>query len=104
MNAEQILKEHGLHASHWGKRIIAAEQKDVFNSDDVEDSSRWVTCACGKITQSIPRVGMSNAPKDERLLSLGEAFYEGILEQEYILVAKTLINIEKRAIEVAKGE
>ena len=106
MSAEQILKDHGLHDSHWGKRIIAAEQNGGFNEQDIHDAANWVTCACGKVTHDIPRGKSfsSNAPKDGKLLDLGGSFHYRISTQSFAASAIALINIEKRAIEVVNGE
>ena len=47
--AKDLLTQHNLQTSHWGQRIIAAEERGgKFTEEDANDSYDWTTCACGK--------------------------------------------------------
>lgn len=102
MTAKQILEDAGLAESHWGKRIIRAEVRGKFTKADRRDAKNWVTCACGQVTADIPRHN-DNRPVDNDLWLSGAKFACDVAFDRYIRAAKILIEIEKRAIEVAGG-
>lgn len=108
--AADLLAEAGLTKTHWGKRIIKAEQEGTFTSKDRSDSGNWALCACGKADMRIPRAGGDPAseafnanshhdmePCDLRLRTLGGNFPDDIYDNKPVAAAKTLIAIETRA-------
>jgi len=99
--AKQILVDAGLENSHWGHRIITAEETNGFTSSDNDDSDSWVTCACGKATPNIPRDG--NIPLDTKLQHLGNYFSNDVYYNNFKEAATTLVAIEERALVVAKA-
>lgn len=99
MTAKQLLTEANLHATHWGKRIITAEELHSTTRADINDSGAWPTCACGKQDPRIPR-GLGGAPLDENLEELGVAFYQHVCAHRFFEAAETLIAIERRAAEI----
>jgi hypothetical protein len=101
MSARELLTSAGLHESHWGRRIIAAEDGG-FTGREKEDAFSWVTCACGKLDPRIPRYG-SKVPKDQTLTILGSQFYKAVDRDQPLRAAETLIDIEKRAAEILAG-
>ena len=100
--AKQLLTGAGLQDSHWGVRIIAAEERGSFGVNDCVDALSWQTCACGKLDPRIPRQTDVNnpAPLDMHLRELGQEFYCHVTDHEFLEAARTLIAIEKRAAEV----
>jgi hypothetical protein len=102
MTAKQLLTEANLHATHWGKRIITAEEFHGTTPSDLSDSGEWTTCACGKQDPRIPRT-KSGAPIDEYLEELGVAFYQNVCAHRFLEAAETLIAIERRAAEILAG-
>ncbi len=67
----------------------------------------WGTCASGRITHDIPRVfdhstNTSSYPIDKKLQHLGNWFCSKVSNDEYLVAAVTLIEIEERAMLVAK--
>jgi len=116
--ATEILTEEVLDKSYWGKKIIAAENRGGFTHSNVDQSSDWVTCACGKndLIKSMPdqRARHSDdSPNDSELRQLGTDFYHNVQNgsmdygyneperQGYIIrAAQTLVDIEDRANEL----
>jgi len=102
--AHDILHNADLHATHWGQRIIEAEQVGHFGSADIHDAAQWPTCACGKTTANIKREDWkdgSYAPIDAKLLKLGTRFENHVRDNDFATAAQTLVDIEVRASEVA---
>jgi hypothetical protein len=97
--ANKLLVEAGLDNSHWGKRIIIAEERGGFTEDEADMAGSWVTCACGKLDDGIPR-DTDGSPEDFALFELGGLFYSHVSRDAYLSAAKCLIDIEHRAIEV----
>lgn len=67
-------------------------------------AGHWTTCACGNQCSTIPREGptrtangVSGAPKDARLRTLGYHFYEEISGRDVLSAKATLMRIEARA-------
>lgn len=102
MTAKQVLKEAGLAKSHWGKRIIDAEERGEFTQQDRIEAENWVTCACGKVTVDIPRHDVGS-PIDTKLLWLGLDFDHAVDSHRFTSASKTLVEIEKRAAQVTKS-
>ena len=105
---KELLAEHNLQHSVWGKRIIKAQKSpDGFTERDKHESLSWVTCACGRVTPDIPRaprgIAGGNAPLDDELRGLGNTFHRKVRGGLTLGATKTLIAIEKRAIEVANS-
>jgi hypothetical protein len=101
--AKKLLVEAGLDNSHWGKRIIIAEELGWFTVEDQHNSENWVTCACGKLGDGIVR-NRGEEPEDNRLRRLGFRFNSYVEDDYYLAAAKCLIDIEHRAIQVLKEQ
>jgi hypothetical protein len=99
-NLEVMLNEAGLDKTHWGKRILKAAARGSFTPGDRVDSGGWVSCACGKLVNGIPRERLGGPPIDPRLYTLGCMFSDDVDDDEFFKAANTLINIEDRAIQV----
>jgi hypothetical protein len=115
--AHKLLFENNLHESHWGLRIINAEDIGKFTWMDTRDASKWVTCACGKIDVHIERrpygnYAMGGSPKDSLLLDWGNDFSDYVDEDvawleldeyaEFFIAAEILVKIQARSIELFK--
>jgi len=104
--AHDILHNANLHDTHWGQRIINAEQVGHFDFDDCRDADQWPTCACGKTYANIEREGWEDGiegqPTDAQLLSLGNLFNKHVRDDNFAAAAQTLVDIEMRASEVAR--
>ena len=108
---KELLAEHNLQHSVWGKKILKAQKSpEGFTLQDKYDSMSWVTCACGRVTADIPRrsrlAEVPNQPLDFLLRMLGSKFYSKVCEDNPLEAAKTLVKIEARALVVAakRGE
>lgn len=128
--AKEILVFHNLNESHWGKRIIRAENIGEFTTKDRNDSSSWVTCACGKkgnliewklFDQEDPLsedliefedfddTNLAVVPKDSILEEWGRKFWQAVShgtlvdkpDGVFIDAAKALVNIEHRVSFIA---
>jgi len=103
--AHDILHNANLHSTHWGQRIINAEQVGQFGFSDNLDAAEWPTCACGKTCANIEREDWedgSEAPTDAQLFSLGNLFQKHVRDDDFAAAAQTLVDIEVRASEVAR--
>jgi hypothetical protein len=100
--AKEILREHRLLPSYWGRRIVKAEERSRFAEKDARHSASWQTCACGRQDERIPRDDHEGAPIDEELQDLGYAFYSFVLQHNPRGAANTLVKIERRAAEVLR--
>jgi len=107
--AFDILFNAGIADSHWGVRIIAAEDKGYFAESDVHDSKSWVTCACGKNSRLIETAGDitgdddDKCPLDPVIVKLGMDFPSEVGNDDFVNAARTLVAIENRAIELSYG-
>jgi len=97
-----ILTEANLHQSYWGQKIIAAAKRGHFTKANDKQAAGWVTCACGKLDDAIPRA-FCGEPLDYQLVFLGNSFSEMISWGNIQDAALCLIRIEERAIEVLRG-
>ena len=100
MTAKQLLTDANLHATHWGQRIIAAEETGAFTAQDRDDANNWTTCACSKQDPRIPRNKFGSAPCDNTLRRIGQYFLDCVRADAYTEAAETLIAIERRAAEI----
>jgi hypothetical protein len=98
--AKRYLESAKLDKTFWGKKIIAAEKRGGFTLSNSSRAATWVTCACGKITQDIPRNRRSR-PLDAELIRLGNLFSTDVDTNDFLSTAYLLARIEKRAIYVA---
>jgi hypothetical protein len=123
--AHKLLYDANQDQSHWGIRIINAEIRGYFKVTDDEDSSQWLSCACGKLDDHIKVHGESstissalhNSPVDNLLYTLGIRFsnyvdafttvtyiYNDLTHTEitsiFYSAAETLIAIEARSLEL----
>ena len=96
--ANKILTDANLNNSYWGKRIISAEKRGYFIKNDRDASRVWVTCACGKL-EGIER-DIEGVPVDDKLRKLGLTFSVLIYDDNFVTAAITLVDIEKRALEL----
>lgn len=99
MTAAEILAAAGLAESHWGRRIIAAEWAGSFTRQDADRAMDWTTCACGGLSDEIPR-HPDGEPMDLRLATLGRDFLEAVAADEIVSAARLLVVIERRAAEL----
>ncbi len=88
-----------LDTSYWGTKIIRAEERGGFTKVNVRDAKDWVTCACGKQNELLPRYP-GGAPEDKLLRENGNKFYNAVLKNEYLKAAMILISIEYRVKKV----
>ena len=96
--AKDELESAGLEESVWGQRIIQAENRNGFTFINRMNAHCWQTCACG---QQDPRLhGENGAPFDRLHIKLGKAFSEAVEADDFLEAALTLINIERRSIEL----
>ena len=95
-----LLTEHNLQHSVWGKRIIKACETGEFTHVEKFKAGKWVTCACGESSVNIP-TDDGGVPLDRELKRLGDYFPEVVCYEHPMKAAEVLIAIEKRAIEVA---
>jgi hypothetical protein len=112
--AHKLLLENNLHKSHWGLRIISAENFGAFTPEDESDGSSWFFCACGKLDDHIilESSRFDKAPKDKLLFRLGVNFAEYVDVDigdpsdfdvsRFYSAAECLIRIENRSIELLK--
>lgn len=98
MTAKQYLIDKGLADSHWGKRIIEAEERGEFDVTDQDDAEDWVSCACGRL-DGVAR-GPYGEPVDKPLRRRGMTFHECVAMDEFMGAAQTLVAIERRAAEL----
>ena len=101
--AEEVLVKAGYDQSHWGIIIIKAEMEDGFGGHNDNNAGNWMSCACGKLDGHIER-DAEDRPMDKKLQELGIGFYNSITSNQYLLAALTLIKIEKRSIELLRGD
>ena len=99
MSVETILNEACLDETYWGKKIIAAEKRGYFTTSNYDQSAGWQTCACGRQDSRIER-WHNGRPMDALLQQLGENFQVEVEADSYHQAARTLIEIEQRAVEV----
>jgi hypothetical protein len=75
--AEALPTINELEDSMWGKRIVAANARGYWNSDDMELAGSWKSCACGQMDPWIeldPGSRGGPSPKDVELYNLGCEF------------------------------
>lgn len=99
---ELIIEKLGpLGNSVWGKRIIAASERDNYTAADAELAASWATCACGEIAADIARF-TDGAPQDPVLHRLGSDFAFAVDPKypKFVLAASLLVRIEARALEL----
>jgi hypothetical protein len=99
--AKEYLTAAGFDQTHWGKIIVAAENRGSFTDSNNDKAATWVTCACGRITQDIPRNRRSR-PLDAELIRLGNKFSFEVESNEFLSAARILLRIEARAIVASK--
>ena len=84
--------------SYWGARIIAAEFNGLFNEIDRAKAAGWTTCACGKVSTSIPvDDDIIGRPLDPDLATYGFEFNYAVKRNDFLTAAAKLICIEERA-------
>ena len=96
------LRRARLDRSHWGQKILNAEQRGRFTDEEEMRAIDWVTCACGRVTHDIPR-DTNGAPLNGELARLGVAFSDAVAERDFSEAASLLIQIEALAVKVSKG-
>ena len=97
--AEEVLAKAKLKSSYWGRKIIQAERGGGFSTRSGYLASSWVTCACGKLDDGIPRF-VDDAPGDPKLRRLGHLFYIRVCRNDCLSAAEALVKIEQRAKQV----
>ena len=101
MSAAQILADHGYTTTHWGLRIIKADQLCGCDGGDRMAGEEWPTCACG--VQDPRLMSPAGTPKDQELINLGFDFSDMVNTNEFELAAMYLIQIELRAAELVRN-
>ena len=96
---EQILRDARLLSTFWGRRIMAARKRNRFTEKDKKHAAFWQTCACGRLTQNIPR-NFNGRPYDRDLFKLGCDFCDHVTASRTKQAALTLVDIEKRAQQI----
>jgi len=96
----------------WHQAIAEAEARQAkglvpFTDEQIGLSEDWVTCACGKQDDFIPRrseIGTFSygSPIDAILYSLGVSFMKSAIGQDPAAAKATLHAIEARVMELAK--
>ena len=105
----KILKPAGLDQTKWGQRIIQAEERNHFTENDIHLAADWPTCACGETYVRNPfecldpQGDYERAPTDHVLQRLGADFSIEVNHHNYSLAAETMVEIEQRAIEIARN-
>jgi hypothetical protein len=100
-DAKVYLKKMNLNTTYWGNKIIVAEKRGHFTVKDADEAASWVTCACGKVTEDIPRDPQLHDPLDIYLREMGNTFHDFVVWDDFLEAAHNLNRIEKRAMEVA---
>lgn len=99
--AKQILDEARIPSSTNWYRWITGEEPLAWR---FEESGSWVTCACGERSERIEweecEYGGMAVPSDWKLYLLGDSFNSHVEENERVLAADTLAQIEKRVAEL----
>ena len=113
--AHKLLHKNNLHNSHWGLRIIAAENLGEFTDEDESLASLWISCACGKLDSHV-QINSNGEPEDTLLSNLGVEFSDWVkvipdgwligitnnVNDEFHGAAVTLVQIEQRSLELLK--
>lgn len=101
--ARDVLVENGLFATHWGSIIDKAERRgEEFTKEEKEQADGWTTCACGRLKEDGIDRDEYGAPIDPELMQLGLVFNDNIKSGLPFLAAKTLLNIQNRAVELIR--
>ncbi len=66
----------------------------------MDGAGSWVTCACGKVAEDIPRDPKLHDPLDLYLRKMGNTFHDFVVWDDFLGAAHNLNRIEKRALEV----
>ena len=101
--ATELLIEHGLDKTFWGRRITLADKGKGFSKNDVERSGSWTTCACGKQDPNLPR-WENGEPQDALLAQIGVHFDLHVMGHNPLGAATTLVQIEQRVREILEFE
>ena len=79
----------------WKERIRKALLSGVFQLNDIEDASKWDTCAVGEL-KDIQRNVFFGSPVDNVLFNLGQAFDAAVYNQNFSRVSEIYIAIHKQ--------
>ena len=102
--AKEYLQKAGLAETHWGERIILAEENGYFSRFDIKRANNWVDCACGKCCLGPEQRGeYTNYPKDDELRKEGEEFGEVVKAGDFVEAAHILHRIETLAVEIMRN-
>ena len=93
--------------THWGRRIMLAARRGRFIHRDAIDGGRWTVCACGKVHSRKPYGFFKGnegenpfCPQDTMLRRLGQDFCKAVLQNEIVIAAEVLVQVEARASEI----
>jgi len=96
----KYLKDNNLDKTHWGERIILAEDEGEFSDKDIDDSGAWLSCACGKLDKRIQRQppdhDFGGTPVDATLRHLGFRFHDYVSYNNFMMAAQSLCQIQTR--------
>ena len=98
-----VLENAGIENTHWGLIILHAEERFSFNQEERKQSKSWITCACGKQSDLVPRRSWGE-PENIRLANLGKDFCNYVFENDFLAAAVTLVEIERQAMLIIEKE
>lgn len=93
----------------WQERIAAARLRGGFTKDDKERAASWRHCACGELSEGIPRLVVYDVedetvhpgqPLDSELTALGIRFDAAIDNDQYDTAEQILALIQRRELEI----
>ena len=102
---------HPRIAALFWKKFLIAKESEMFSSDweyAINLASSWNTCACGSVNDGLPRgwdgdeEHGSARPLDEKLQSLGVAFYRQIENYNLPVAQRTFLKIQQRSAVILK--
>lgn len=85
----------------WTKAIKEARKCGRFSSTEKLAAGSWVTCACGKQDEEIPR-HYDGEPMDGKLSLLGMEFFGAVQDDNFNAASKLLTRINRRAAAVLR--
>ena len=102
--AKEVLVEAGLDKSHWGIRVIDAENIGFFTVTDKEDVTDWFSYPCGMLNENIGRA-WDDEPLDDELMDCSGKFFRAVKgSPDCIEAALALVKIVKRSNMLSRGE
>ena len=98
---------HPRIAALFWKKFLLSKDITSFDWEYADNLARsWNTCACGSVNDGLPRSWDGNEecgsarPVDEKLQSLGMAFFRQIENYNLPVAQRTFLKIQQRSAEV----